>query len=72
VQSGWSHAQVSGAVLLVNAVLAGLAAVAVLRPPLLLPCCAAAMLLLTGLYLIVEHRRPPESVRDAGPVEAHS
>jgi Fuc2NAc and GlcNAc transferase len=72
VQSGWSHAQVSGAVLLVNAVLAGFAAVAVLRPPLLLPCCAAATLLLTGLYLIVEHRRPPEPVRDAGPVEARS
>jgi Fuc2NAc and GlcNAc transferase len=71
VQSGWSHAQVSGAVLAVNAALAALAAVAVFRPALLLACCGMAVVFLGILYVLVEHRRPMKPLRDAGPVEAH-
>jgi Fuc2NAc and GlcNAc transferase len=71
VQSGWSHAQVSCAVLIVNTALAALAALAVFRPALLLVCCAVAAILLTALYMLIEHRRPQHSVRDAGPVEVH-
>jgi Fuc2NAc and GlcNAc transferase len=54
VQGGLSHARVTGTVLLLNAVLALLAAAAVLRPALLPAALAAGALLLLVAYLRVE------------------
>ena len=58
VQSGWPHARVSAAVLLLDALLAALAAAAWLRPAWALPCFAAGAALLLLAYAGVERRRP--------------
>jgi Fuc2NAc and GlcNAc transferase len=58
VDAGWSHARVSGSVMAVNVVLAGLAAVIARVPSLAALAFAAAMLLLVGLYVAVERLRP--------------
>jgi Fuc2NAc and GlcNAc transferase len=58
VQSGWSHARTSAGVLVLNAILALLAAAALVRPALLLPSLAAGLILLAFVYLAVERRKP--------------
>lgn len=58
VQAGWSHARVSGAVLAVNVVLAGLAAWGSLHPRFLVAAAAAGLALLAALYLAVERANP--------------
>lgn len=58
VQSGWSHARVSGAVLLINLLLAALAAAAWRQPRMLPAALAAGVALLAAMQLWVERRRP--------------
>jgi Fuc2NAc and GlcNAc transferase len=58
VRAGWTHARVSSAVLLLTAVLGGLAAAASRRPGLALPGFLAGMALLAVVYLFVERRNP--------------
>jgi Fuc2NAc and GlcNAc transferase len=58
VQSGLSHATVTAAVLLTNAVLAGLVALAVHRPGREWVVIATGLGLLIALYLAVERRKP--------------
>jgi Fuc2NAc and GlcNAc transferase len=56
--AGFSHAAVTGRVLLLNALLAGRGRAAALRPALLLPACAAGVALLGLGYLRVERAQP--------------
>jgi Fuc2NAc and GlcNAc transferase len=58
VQSGLSHRQVTGSVLLLTALLAVLAATGWRWPDLLLPALAAGVLLVGAAYAVVERRRP--------------
>jgi Fuc2NAc and GlcNAc transferase len=57
-RSGWGHARVAAAVLLVNLLLGIAAWAGTTRPPLLLPAAAAALLLLAVLYLRIEAAHP--------------
>ncbi|HEX6751193.1 MAG TPA: hypothetical protein VF092_28140, partial [Longimicrobium sp.] len=57
-QAGFSHAQVSGRVIVLNLLLAVLAGAAAVEPRLLLPAFAAALLLTVVVYRAVERRRP--------------
>jgi Fuc2NAc and GlcNAc transferase len=57
-QSGWSHAQVTGAVLGLNGGLALLGWVSLRRPELLPASVLGAAVALAGIYLLVERRRP--------------
>lgn len=56
--AGLGHAAVTGAMLGLNVVLAGLAVLSVRRPSLTAPALAAATILLAVTYLVVEARRP--------------
>ena len=67
VQAGFGHGQVTAAVLLLNVLLAGLAAVASARPAFLLPALGAGAALLAAVYLWVERRRPMARERAARP-----
>jgi Fuc2NAc and GlcNAc transferase len=58
VQSGWTHAQVTGGIMATNAVLAVIATAAWFQPSLILPCVAGGFLLLALLYGWVERRHP--------------
>lgn len=58
VRAGWTHARVSSAVLVLNAVLGALAAAAILRPGLAVPALLAGAALLAVVYLLVERRNP--------------
>jgi Fuc2NAc and GlcNAc transferase len=62
VRWGWSHARVTTAVGLLNAVLASLAVTAWLWPILLLPNSLLGLALLTGAHRWVEHRLPMEGI----------
>lgn len=57
-QAGWSHGRVTTAVLALNAVLAGLAWVGLVRPRLLPALLLLAGALLGGIYVLVERQRP--------------
>jgi len=58
VQSGFNHAQVTTAVLLINVCLGALACITVVRPSLMLPVFLVAFGGLAGVYLWVEQRKP--------------
>lgn len=57
-RAGRRHARVSGAVLVINLVLAGLAWAAVLHPPLLIPAFLLGTALVGGIYAHVERTAP--------------
>ena len=57
-QAGWSHAQVTSAILLLDGVLGIAAWLCLRRPALLPPMLLLVTLALTGVYLLVERRRP--------------
>ena len=67
VQAGWSHGRVSGLVLAVNVVLAGLAAWGWMQPRLLPAAVALGAVLLAVLYLAVERARPFPPVPETRP-----
>lgn len=58
VRAGLSHAQVSGRVVLLTALLGALAALGSTMPRLMLAAAAAGLVLLGGLYLALESRVP--------------
>lgn len=57
-QAGGSHRQVTTAVLLLNTLLAGMAALGVHRPHLMPVALAAALATVAGAYLLAERARP--------------
>jgi hypothetical protein len=67
VQAGWSHARVSGTILLDNGVLGALAVVGWRRSSLLVPALLAGTALLTWLYLRFERLRPMWTRAEADP-----
>jgi Fuc2NAc and GlcNAc transferase len=58
VQAGWTHARVSGTIVLINLCLGILVAVGVAYPEAQSWAAAAAAALVIGLYLLVERRYP--------------